>query len=848
MENTDITQDNQTGISSETARIKLKTEGFNELPSVRERKLIEILFSVLKEPMLALLVGAGVIYLILGEPKDTFLLSTFIIFVVGITIYQERKTEKAIKALKRLSSPRALVIRDGVQIRIPGREVVTGDTVVIREGDRIPADAYVTEQNNLSVDESILTGESKPVNKTIWDGIGKDIRPGGNNLPTVYSGTLVVTGKAVISVFATGINTQMGKIGKSLSDITDEEALIHKETRRIVRLFTLVGGVMCIFLILVWGVTKGDWLGGILSGLSLSMSLLPEEFPVVLTIFFALGAWRLSKRQVLVRHVAAVETLGATTVLCVDKTGTLTANKMELTEVLLAGDENPVPIDPIQVNGLTGGLLKIALLASDAEAFDPLDREIKKQALKQTSALNLSVLGLTKIRDYPMRKDFIAVTYAWQKENGEIIITAKGAPEEIIGVCKLDENEKSRISKIILDMANRGLRVLGVAEANPGSQELVDDQKSYPFKFSGLLGFSDPVRTTVPDAVSECYQAGIRIIIVTGDYPGTAQSVAKQIGLKNSGQYITGDQLEVMNQAELREKIKTVNIFARVLPEQKLLIVNALKSNHEIVAMTGDGVNDAPALKSANIGISMGERGTDVAREASDIVLLNDDFSSIVKAVRTGRKIYGNLKKAMAFIFAVHVPIAGLTIFPVVLGTPIILLPAHIAFLELIIDPACSTVFESEHSEAGIMKDKPRNLKEPMFGRPLLILSFLQGASVLSVTLILYLLSLYHRMTPEETRTVVFVALVSAYLALIITNLSWKKLGIRILSQASPALRIILTLVILALSGSLFIPLLRTIFHFSVLNWQDLMTSIIAGGISLGWFELFKLITNNRKI
>jgi P-type Ca2+ transporter type 2C len=838
----------QNGISEAVAIKKLKSDGFNELPSARERKIFEIIFSVLKEPMLALLVGAGIIYLILGEPKDALLLSSFIFFTVGITIYQERKTEKAIRALKRLSSPRALVVRDGKELRIPGREVVNQDTVIIREGDRIPADAYVIRQNNLIIDESILTGESRAVTKSEWNGNDINIRPGGDNLPIVYSGTLVVSGNATIWVYAIGANTQMGSIGKSLNVIIDEATLIQKETQKIVKIFTITGGILCILLIIIWGITKGNWLEGILAGLSLSMSMLPEEFPVVLTIFFALGAWRLSKRQVLVRHVPVVETLGAATVLCVDKTGTLTANKMELTELftISSGKYYP-PSNPILPDKPNLELLKSGLLSSDIDAYDVLDKEIKRLGEKVIPDVCKFRNNLEKIKEYPMNKQYRGVTYVWQEKNANKIIATKGAPEDVINICQLSSTEKNVLNQIILDMTDRGLRVLGVATCNYTSDRLEFDQISYPFKFVGLLGFSDPIRPQIADAVLECYQAGIRVIMITGDYPGTAKSIAKKIGLINSDSFITGSELAVMDQKDLQEKIKTINIFARVLPEQKLLIVNALKANKDIVAMTGDGVNDAPALKSAHIGISMGERGTDVAREASDIVLLNDDFSSIVKAVKTGRKIYENLKKAMSYIFAVHFPIAGLTIFPVIFGTPVILFPAHIAFLELIIDPACSIVFESEHSEAGIMREPPRNLKESVFGKKLLVISTMQGISVLAITYILYLFSLSGNKSPDETRTIVFTALVSANLALIVTNLSWRRLGIRILTRASNALKIILSLVTITLVSSIYIPLFRSVFRFSQLKLSDIFVAIIAGGISLGWFELFKLLDKKAK-
>ncbi len=784
--------ENVTGLSEEEASELLKKEGYNELPSQKKQSLLSILLSVLKEPMLLLLLGAGTIYLLLGEVKDAIILLLFVFVVVGITFNQERKTERALEALKNLSSPRALVIRDGKQKRIPGREVVKGDFMILREGDRVPADGVVLSCTNLLVDESLLTGESLAVRKSESSGLVQSLQPGqpgGDDLPFVYSGTLVVQGHGIARVSSIGINTEMGKIGKALGTIAEEDSLLKKETALIIKNFAIFGGILCILIVVVYGLTRGDWLHGLLAGLSLSMALLPEEFSVVLLVFLSMGAWRLSKRNVLVRRMPAVETLGSATVLCVDKTGTLTQNRMILNS-LYAGDEY-CEIDKEKcLLEKFHELLEFSCLASQQDPFDPLEKEIKKNTEKFLPDHGDIHREWKISREYPLSKNLLALSNVWEcNDSRKYVIAAKGAPEAIFDLCHLSEAEREELLSHVQEMANRGLRLLGVAKASFREDSLPEKQHDFEFEFIGLLGFVDPVRPSVAQSVKECYTAGIRVIMITGDYPGTAQHIARQIGLKDTDKYITGPELSKMSEDELAEKIKTTNIFARVVPEQKLAIVNALKLNGEVVAMTGDGVNDAPALKSAHIGIAMGERGTDVARESASIVLLNDDFFSIVAAVRLGRRIFDNLKKAISYIFSVHMPIAGLAVFPILFNLPLVLLPAHIAFLELIIDPACSTVFEAEPEEKNIMNRPPRNLQERMFGRKNLALSLVQGTSMLAGVIAVFLYALHVGKGEVDARTLTFATLVISNLTLIVANLSWSQSIIKTLFSDNKALR-----------------------------------------------------------
>lgn len=826
---------------AEVAKI-LETDGYNELPSQSKQSILGILWRVISEPMLLLLVGCGLIYLFMGEAKDALMLLFSVFVIIGITFVQERKTEKTLEALKNLSSPRALVIRGGKQIRIAGREIVKNDIIIIREGDRVPADALLLSCENLSVDESLLTGESMPVRKIEWDGKLENKRPGGDDLPFIYSGSLVVSGRGVARVFSTGLQTEMGKIGKSLNSIKDEDTLLHKETSRIVRMVAFVGLILCILVVLFYVFVKGNLIQGLLAGLTLSMAILPEEFPIVLIVFLTLGAWRISKRKVLTRDNAAIETLGAATVLCTDKTGTLTLNKMELTSLYSNGSFYEVSdFTSTDLPEIFHDLLEFGILASQKDPFDPIEKELNKMGelyLKDTKHLHKD---WNLVKEYPLSKELLAVSHVWQSNNKKnYVIATKGAPEAIIELCHLGADEKKEILNTVEEMSKKGLRVLGGAKATFSKKKLPEEQDDFDFKFVGLFGFIDPVRSTAPDAVSEAYGAGMRVIVITGDYPGTAQYVSKKIGIKNPDVFLTGEELEKMDEKELAEKIKTVNIFARIVPEQKLLIVNALKANGEIVAMTGDGVNDAPALKAAHIGIAMGERGTDVAREASSLVLLNDDFSSIVAAVRLGRRIYDNLRRAMGYILAVHVPIAGMSLLPLAFGFPVVLFPAHIVFFELIIDPACSTVFESEEEDPDIMKRPPRNLLQPMLSKKIVLINLIQGFGVLMATFVLYLLIIKSGRRELEARSFAFSTMVLANILLIVINLSWSRNIIQIILLANKALMVAFLGTLSCLMAVLYIPFLSSLFHLTAMSIADLLIVVVVVMISLAWFEVWK--------
>ena len=830
------------GLSEEEAQRRLRTGGHNELPSGKKRTLVQTALEVTREPMFLLLIACGVIYLFLGETTDAVMLLGFVFLIIGITLYQERKTERTLEALRDLSSPRALVVRDGVEKRIVGRDVVPGDIIVLTEGDRVPADSVLVRTSFMSVDESLLTGESVPVRKRGGQNVTEMGRPGGEDQPFLFSGTLVVKGRGIAQVLSTGPQTEMGKIGRALESIETEQTPLSRQTGRLVRNFALVGFVLCVLVVTVYGMTRGQWLDGILAGITLAMAMIPEEFPVVLSIFMALGAWRIAQKQVLTRRVPAVETLGAASVLCVDKTGTLTQNIMSVRR-LVSGAET-IEVGPEFTGPLPETfheLVEFSILASHANPFDPMEkafREFGENHLADTEHLHHDwVLE----HEYPLSEHLLAMSHVWWSRVAETrVVAAKGAPEAVADLCHFTEDARLELAEKVDALAREGLRVLAVAKATLDAPTAAGNQHDFDFQFLGLVGLVDPLRPPVPEAVRECYSAGVRIVMITGDYPVTAQNIARQIGLSPNDECITGPELDTMGDRELSERSETVNIFARVVPEQKLRIVAAAKSRGAVVAMTGDGVNDAPALKAADIGIAMGGRGTDVAREAASLVLLDDDFSSIVHAVRLGRRIFDNLKKAIAYILAVHVPIAGLSLIPVLFKWPLILLPVHVVFLEMIIDPACSVIFEAEPEEDDVMRRPPRDPSEPLLGRGRLLLSLAQGLGVLCIVLAVFVVSRGRGLTEDEARALTFATLVIANVGLILENRSWSRSIIATLRTPNRAMWWIVGGAMAFLSLVLYMPALRTAFHFAPLHTMDIAIALCAGLASVLWFEAVK--------
>jgi Ca2+-transporting ATPase len=794
-----ITED-YPGLTTAEAKRRLDAEGPNALPDKGRRGTFGIALEVVREPMLLLLVAGTLIYLLLGDVQEALVLSASILVVIAITVVQERKSERALEALRDLSSPRALVVRDGAPLRVPGAAVARGDLMLLAEGDRVPADARLATANELVLDESLLTGESLAVEKEAG--------------AAVYSGTLVVKGQGRAEVTATGPRTEFGRIGASLATLDFEKTRLQSETARIVRVVAVFALGLSLLLTAYYVAMRGEWLAGILAGVTLAMAILPEEFPVVLAVFLALGAWRIARDGVLMRRMPAIETLGAATVLCVDKTGTLTENRMALADVIAAPE-------------LRERVVEAAALACELEPFDPMERAILAAAGERAAGLRRS---WTLERDYPFNSDFLAVCHGWRSPTGERRVVVKGAAETVIGLCALDATTRAAALGQMAGAAEQGLRLLAVAEAQWAEPEWAADPRRYAFRWLGFVALADPLRAGVPAAVALCRRAGIRIVMITGDYPGTALAIARQAGIDTGGGALTGAEIAALDAAALAQAVRRVNVFARIRPEQKLQLITAYKSDGEVVAMTGDGVNDAPALKAAHIGI------------ASALVLLEDDFQSIVSAVRLGRRIYENIRNAMRYLLAVHVPIAGMSFLPLVFGWPVFLYPVHIVFLEFVIDPACSVVFEAEESGQGVMQRPPRDPREPLFSLQMLGVSLVLGASVLVAVCLAYWWAIERGLPQGEVRSLGFAAIVFGNLAMIHATRSRDRVFFAALRNPNPALWWITGGTLAALAACIYIPLIGDLFRFAPLAAGQVALAAGAGVAGVLWYEAYKAL------
>lgn len=789
------------GVASSDVDRRRQQFGSNALPAHGKSTIWTQIWGVVKEPMLLLLLAAGTINFVLAEPLDGVLLMFMVLVVIAISIYQEHKSENALAALRELSAPTTRVLRDGLEVTIPSGELVVGDIVLLSEGDRVPADLKILESGNFAVDESALTGESVQVEKFAE-----------SEQPSLFAGTLVVRGWAKAEVAVTGIRTELGKIGRALTELQNAKTPLQAEVSKLIFLIAGIALVAATLVTITFSISRGDWLNGLLAGIATAMAMLPEEFPVVLAAFMALGAWRLSKVHVLARRPQVIETLGSATVVCADKTGTITTNKMEVAGFYGA--------DPAE-------LARVASLASALHPTDPMDKAFR--------AAHALTSGWSLIREYPLERTMLAVANVWQSPDGAFFVAAKGAPEAIA------ELSKTSVSLDLATYASHGERVLAVASSGHHGA-LPDTIHGFDFVQLGLAGLRDPIRPSVIESVAECYRAGIRTIMVTGDYPATAMAIAKDIGLDVSGGSLTGAEVASLTDGELAERLKVTNVFARMIPEQKLRIVRALQAQGQVVAMTGDGVNDAPALKAADIGIAMGLRGTDVAREAADLILTDDDFSSIVRGIRHGRGIFSNLRKAMAYIISVHVPLLGMALLPVFFEQwPLVLLPVLIAVIELIVDPACSVVFEAEQVSPTIMGERPRAKNEKIFKAKVLAVALTQGLSSLVAVAAVYFWAIQSGHSDAETRTLTFLTLVLGNILLILSNRSWHlSIAAALIRRKNQTLIWLFVGVGVLLGALLTLPALRDAFGLSALApWEYALT---AGAALLGiaWFEIYK--------
>ncbi len=826
----------EAGLSQADAKTRLDQDGPNTLPGSKPKSLWLIARNVLMEPMFLMLLVAGGLYLVLGDLAEAMFLMASVLVIIGITLVQERKTQRALEALRDLSAPQACVIRDGKEARIPSAEVVMGDILSLREGDRIAADARLLS-GHLEADESLLTGESVPVRKVPGADAGE-----------IFAGTVVTKGRGTAQVTATATATALGHIGQALSSTVEVTSGLQRASRRLVRIFAMAAVLCAISLWLInWLWDNHSLVDSLLSGIALAMAILPEEFPVILTVFLALGAWRISRQKVLTRRVSAVEALGAITVLAVDKTGTLTQNRMQIAELFSDGqsflaDQATLPA-PFQA------LMRFALLATPGDSGDPMEQAIRSFGANYLEPEVYAKTQAEPAKAYALEPELLAMTRAFrQAPDQPCLFSAKGAPEAIIDLCRLEPAEQKVLIDQVQAMAERGLRVIAVAEGSWTDEDWPATQRGLPYRFVGLVGLMDPPRPEASAAIAECHAAGIRIIMMTGDHQATAQAIAVQVGLSSAPELITGKAMEALDDAQLGERLRYIDVCARVQPTQKLRLVKLLQEQDEIVGMTGDGVNDAPALKAANVGVAMGERGTDVAREAAALVLLDDNFASLVVAVRQGRSIYDNITKATRFVVAVHVPIVALALVPSLLHWPILLMPVQIVLLELLIDPACSIVFESAKASPTIMQRPPRPIDESPFRGRNLVYGILQGLGLGAILLLGYAFALGQGLGTEQGRAAVFAGLIVTVFLLTLANHDLTRALWRGKFRENPWLLRMFGGVGLMLAGIMSIPPLRHMMGFGSPHWSALVfgLAILAGCVV--WLEAVRRVTRHTSL
>ena len=820
------------GLNSEEVEKLQRKYGMNELIIQEKPNMLKKFLGVFKEPMFLLLLIAATVYFLLGAPKDGAIMLVFVGFVASITFIQEWKTEKTMNALKDLTSPKVNTLRNGKNILIKSTELVPGDVVFLSEGERIPADCIVLEPSNFSVDESILTGESEYVMKVSTTQSEKSTDYWKKDI--LYAGTLCVFGKCTAIVKFTGINTEYGKIGKAISEAKDEPTPLQKKVSILVKNIAIAGVILCISVMVTSYFYSFNILNSILSGISLAMAIIPEEFPVVLTVFLSMGAYRLAKNNTLMRKISAVETLGSATVLCVDKTGTITQNKMKVKSIY--SDGRIFNNEDLKNQELSD----LMVLSCEKDPYDPMEKAIL-EAANLSQLETLYKYDLSKKIAFDSKTKRMANIYI--KDN-KYYVAVKGSAETVLGLCNLDKETMDEINIEIDKMASNGLRVLALADCT--SEKVYEDLECYELTFKALVGLQDPPKEGVEEAIKLCKKAGIRVVMITGDYSKTAMAIGEEIGLKFTDKVIVGNEIDSLSENELCEVVKSCDVFSRVIPEQKMKIVKALKKNGEIVAMTGDGVNDAPALKSADIGIAMGQRGTEVAKEAAHMILMDDNFTTIVKSVKDGRRVYDNIRKAMVYILIIHIPIAAMAMFAPLFNLPPLLLPMHIMLLELIIDPTCSIVFEGEPAEANIMENPPRPPQEPLLTRNLTIKVVLQGVVMFLAAFMPFHYMIDLGISSEYARSFSLITFIVANVTLVLVNRSNTELLYHLIKEKGSRVRLIVnSMALIMVFAIVYIPILNGFFRTEKIGIYPLIFAIVLGFISTGWWEIVKII---RKI
>jgi len=823
------------GLTDAEVIISRNLHGRNVVISKRQSGLITALTDLIKEPMLILLIVAAVIYFITGSKGEGIFMLGAIILISAISIYQENRSRNALAELKTLTQPQCQVIRNGLISQIFLEDLVVGDHLILEEGNKIPADAIIFQAHDFSVNEAILTGESLASAKNEADTDNK-----------VYQGTLVTTGRAVCEVLNIGSKTRLAQIGSSLDAIVPERTPLQVQITNFVKNMAIAGGI--VFLI-VWGINfvrTGDFLNSLLKALTLAMSILPEEIPVAFTTFMALGAWRLMKMGIIVKETQTIETLGSATVICTDKTGTLTENKMTLAG-LYVSSENGVQSADEHLSEPGKNLLSFAMWSSEPVPFDPMELALHK-AFEE-------VMGQPDIRkeyqlvhEYPLEGKPPMMTHVFSNAHGDRIVAAKGAPEAIIAVSNLSEAEKVEIQNAIIDLTKDGYRILGVAQSEFLGDQFPKKQQELPFRFLGLVAFYDPPKTNIKSVLQSFYGAGINVKIITGDSAATTGNIAKQIGFEGADSVLTGDELLSMDEPTLQKRVMQTQIFARMFPEAKLKVINALKAQGQIVAMTGDGVNDGPALKAAHIGIAMGVKGSEIAKQASSLILVDDDLARMVDAIAMGRKIYVSLKNAIRYIISIHIPIILTVFIPLALGWkfPNIFTPVHIIFFELIMGPTCSIIYENEPIEKNLLTQKPRPFTDTFFSLKELSVSILQGLVITSGMLIIYQYAVLNSFGEALTRSMIFAGLISANVTLTLVNRSFYYSVFTTLRYKNNLVTLIIGITIVLTALIFLIPGIAHFFSLSMPNLNQSLIAIGTGFVSAIWFELVKIFYRSR--
>lgn len=837
---TEQTKNQLKGLTKDEARVLQEKFGKNRLvPEKKENFFLKII-QVLKEPMFLLLIAAAVIYFLLGEPRDGTIMLVFVVGIISIDVIQEWKTDKTLNALKNLSAPHITVIRDGEECIINSEDLVPGDLMMIAEGVKLPADGKVIRSNDLCIDESSLTGEAEGVWKCTDDSGNKDYWKKDH----CYAGTLVTQGTGVILVEKIGAETEYGKIGINVAEAPDRPTPMEKQTRKLVKICAMIAALLFLMVCIITYFNLPDHefkeriIESILSGITLAMAMIPEEFPVILTVFLSMGAWRLAKKSSLVRRLPSVETLGAVSVLCVDKTGTITMNKMRVRECWAFNN------NITETNKIMG-------MACEVDAYDPMEHAI----LDYCEDNNISKDELFKgdlISEYSFTNERKMMGHVWKVED-EAIIAAKGSAEKILTLCRLEEEEKKIVENKIFSMSSKGLRVLGIGRM------ILQDERDIPetleecrLEFLGLVGLQDPPRENVKDDIASCIKAGIRVVMITGDNGITASAIAKQVGIPHSSDIITGDELNAMTDEKLKERIKDVSIFSRVMPEHKMRIVKAFKENGDVVAMTGDGVNDAPALKYADIGIAMGKRGSEVSREAADLILLDDNFSTIVDTIKDGRRIYDNIRKAIGYVFTIHIPIAFASLLAPMIdirSSMLLLLPVHVVLLELLIDPTCSIVLERQPAEIDIMERKPRNPKESILTASILIKSIIQGIVLFGASFASYYLYLKNNPGQAEiARSIGLAIIMLSNMLLVQVNSSESEFAYRSMMnlKKDSVMWAVGFGTLIGLGVILYTPIAEFL-SLAPLTLNQVLRVIVTSFIAVMWYEVVKIFKKVRR-